>query len=166
MKMFNQITIIALFVAFSCLTEINAQNGNCCGNYNRNGWRHNGQQKGMYLNNTNNSGYDLKTEETIKGTMDDFEVIKGKGNRGGLHITLNTDKSKIDVHVGPTWYLDQINLDINKGDKLEIFGSKVTVGDDTFFIASKITKGNKEFSLRDKYGFPKWSHNRNKTSNN
>ncbi len=165
MKLLNQITIIVLFVSFCFLTDINAQNGNCCGNNYRHGGKHN-KQKGMCQYNNNNVGYDLKTEETLKGTMEDFEVVKRNMNRGGLHITLNTGNSKVAVHVGPTWFLDEINLDINKGDKLEVFGSKVITENDTFFIASKITKGNKEFSLRDKYGFPKWSHGRNKSVKN
>ena len=169
MKKLFGILAFALFVYFGVSSDINAQNrNNCwygCNNGGRHYYKHQGQ--GMCVNNMNNSyGYDVNNQETIKGTMESFEVIKRNRGKGGLHITLKSGDSNLQVHIGPTWYLDDINLDINKGDKLEIFGSKVTTDDGTFFIASKITKDNKEYSLRDKYGFPKWSRNRNRTSNN
>ncbi|MFH0734476.1 MAG: hypothetical protein V1773_09385 [bacterium] len=168
MKKIFGVLAFALFIYFGVSSEIDAQKGNNCWNGCNNGGRYNKNQgRGICVNNINNSyGYDANNQETIKGTMESFEVIKRNRSGGGLHITLKSGDSNVKVHIGPTWYLDDINLDINKGDKLEIFGSKVTIDNDTFFIASKITKDNKEYSLRDKYGFPKWSRNRNRTFNN
>lgn len=158
MKKLVSITAIAILLISSFTTDIDAQYGR---NKRSGCWNNgNGNYNNGYCQNMNNSRmpyYDLNNEVKFNGTMESFEVFRGKGMRGGLEITLNDGKDKQVVHVGPTWYLEDISLDINKGDKLEIFGSKVELNGKTVILASKVTFNGKTYSLRDKYGFPKWS---------
>lgn len=159
MKKLVSIAAIALVFVSIYSSNIEAQYGR---NYKNGGcWSGGGRNyNNGYCQNFKNGNapfYDLKSEIKINGTMESFDVIRGKGMRGGLEITLNDGKDKFIVHVGPTWYLDDINLDVNNGDKLEIFGSKVEMNGKTVILASKITQNGKTYSLRDKYGFPKWS---------
>lgn len=159
MKKLVSIAAIALLFLSVLTSNMDAQYGR---NY-KNGGCWNGAGRNYnngYCQNGNNGKmpfYDLKSEVKINGTMESFEVFRGRGARGGLEITLNDGKDKQIVHVGPTWYLDDLNLDVNNGDKLEVFGSKIEVNGKTIILASKITQNGKTYSLRDKYGFPKWS---------
>ncbi|HPN37786.1 MAG TPA: hypothetical protein PL041_05240 [Melioribacteraceae bacterium] len=141
--------ILILALLTLTISDISAQYGKRNNKYgNRNCYYNNGPV------------YDLNTETTIIGTVESYELLRGNGYRGGLVLKLKTNNEVIDVHVGPTWNLDNIKLDINKGDKLEIFGSKVTIDKDTFIIASKVKLNGTEYQLRDKYGYPKWAGNR------
>jgi hypothetical protein len=144
--------LLALTLIFASISDISAQYGR------RNNKNWNG--RGGYCYNNNGPLYDLKTETTVKGTVESYELLRGNGYRGGLVLNVKTTEGNVNVHLGPTWYLDDVKLDINKGDKLEIFGSKVTVDNNTFVIASKVKQNGTDFQLRDKYGFPKWAGNR------
>ena len=106
--------------------------------------------------------YDLKTETTIKGTVESVETITGAGGRGrrglgGTHLVVKTEKDSVEVHVGPTAYLAEKGITLAKGDKLEILGSRVTVDNETFLIARQIKKGDNTWTLRDASGRPAWS---------
>ena len=109
--------------------------------------------------------YDLKTETTIKGTVESIETItgaEGRGRRGvgGTHLVVKTEKDSVEVHVGPTAYLAEKRITFAKGDTLEILGSRVTVDNETFLIARQIKKGDNTWTLRDASGRPAWSGRR------
>jgi hypothetical protein len=106
--------------------------------------------------------YDVKTETTISGTVESVENITGAGGRGrrgmgGTHLVLKTEKDAVDVHVGPTAYLAEKKIALEKGDRLEVLGSRVTVDKETVLIARQIKKGDQTWVLRDAAGRPAWS---------
>ena len=54
--------------------------------------------------------YDVKTETTIRGTVERVDTVTGAGGRGrhalgGTHLMVKTEKEALAVHVGPTAYL-------------------------------------------------------------
>ena len=105
--------------------------------------------------------YDLKTETTIKGTVESVETVTGAGVRGrrglgGTHLTLKTGTETLDVHVGPTAYLAEAGVTPAKGDMLEILGSRVIIDKDPVVIARQIKKGDTRWTLRDASGRPMW----------
>lgn len=106
--------------------------------------------------------YDLATETTVTGTVESVEQIAGpaggRGRRGlgGTHITLKTSGDTLDVHLGPTAFLNDKKVAIAKGDKLVVVGSRVTVDDERVFIAKEVKKGDTVWTLRDAAGLPLW----------
>ncbi len=106
--------------------------------------------------------YDVKTETTIKGTVESVETVTGAGGRGrralgGTHLTVKTEKETLEVHVGPTAYLTEKGITLVKGDTLEILGSRVTIDKERVVIARQIKKGDNTWTLRDAAGRPLWS---------
>ncbi len=62
---------------------------------------------------------------------------------GGTHITLKTSAETLDVHLGPTAFLNERKVAIAKGDTLAIVGSRVAVdGERVFIIAKEVKKAD------------------------
>ena len=78
-------------------------------------------------------------------------------NRGyGVHLTLQTDKETIAVHLGPAWYIDKQTPRIEANDTITVTGSRVTIDGKPAIIAAQIKKGNDILKLRDENGIPAW----------
>jgi hypothetical protein len=106
--------------------------------------------------------YDVKTETTIKGTVESVDTVTGTGGRGrnalgGTHLMVKTEKETLAIHVGPTAYLTEKGIMLAKGDTLEILGSRVTIDKESVVIARRIKKGDNTWTLRDASGRPLWS---------
>ena len=98
--------------------------------------------------------YDPATETTVTGTVEDVMQITHPGRGGsGTHLRLKTETGVIEVHVGPTWYLESQKASFAKGDAVTVTGSKVGGA----VIAREVKKGDAVLTLRDKQGVPKWS---------
>jgi hypothetical protein len=106
--------------------------------------------------------YDLATEATLTGKVGTVEQVAGPGGGrgrrglGGTHLTLETSIETLDVHLGPTAFLDEKKLAIANGDTLVITGSRVTVDGENVFIAREVRKGDSVVTLRDAAGLPLW----------
>jgi hypothetical protein len=106
--------------------------------------------------------YDTATEATVTGTVDSVEQIAGPGpgrgrrGLGGTHLTLKTKTETLEVHLGPTAFLNEKKVGIAKGDTLVITGSRVTVDNEKVFIAKEVKKGDSTWTLRDAAGLPMW----------
>ena len=98
------------------------------------------------------------TVETVSGTVDAINKITPmRGMYSGIHLTLKTDKGLVDVHLGPEWYIERQDTKIQKGDALEVKGSRVTISDQPAIIASEVKKGDSVLILRDSNGVPAWA---------
>jgi hypothetical protein len=106
--------------------------------------------------------YDPATEATVTGTVVSVEQIDspggGRGRRGlgGTHITLKTSADTLEVHLGPTAFLNEKKVAIAKGDTLVVIGSRVAVDGEPVFIAKEVKKGDSVWALRDAAGLPLW----------
>ncbi len=78
------------------------------------------------------------------------------GDRGShLSLKLSTDKT-IEVHLATTNFVKTYDLVFNKGDQVEVVGTKVQFeGVETIF-AREVKRGNDTFIFRDKEGTPIW----------
>jgi hypothetical protein len=113
------------------------------------GWAAEGRYGGMY---------NPKSVEKISGEVLDLTRITPMGGMSqGMHLTLKTDKGSVEVHLGPAWYLERQDVAIAPGDRLEIKGSRVRMGQRDVLIAAEIKKGNQILRLRDATGYPIWS---------
>jgi len=102
--------------------------------------------------------YNPATVETVSGVVDSVDKITPmKGMYSGIHLVLKTDKESIAVHVGPEWYIERQDVKIEKGDKIEVKGSRVTFEGKPAVIAAELKKGDSAFILRDSAGVPAWA---------
>jgi hypothetical protein len=101
------------------------------------------------------------TEVTAKGTIEKVEEYPSRsGWHTGQHVMLATDSSSLEVHLGPTDYWKKNGFELNKGDLIEVTGSKTTVDDAEIVLAREIKKGKEVVILRNAQGVPAWSRNR------
>jgi hypothetical protein len=102
--------------------------------------------------------YDPSTVETITGVVESVEKITPrKGMYPAVAITVKTDKEFIPVHLGPEWYIGRLDIKVEKGDKLEIKGSRATLDGKPVIIAAEVKKGENTLILRDNAGIPVWA---------
>ena len=105
--------------------------------------------------------YNPKTVETIEGKVLSVEKTTPPKNRGyGAHLTLQTDKETIAVHLGPAWYMEKQTPKIEANDRIIVTGSRVTIDGKPAIIAAEVKKGNDILKLRDENGIPAWSRGR------
>lgn len=107
--------------------------------------------------------YNPKTETTLNGTINDIQVRAGRYGGTGTHLTLKTDSGTIEIHLGPTAYIEKQQFSFAKGDHVEVLGSQVKIGEKDALLAREITKEGKKLVLRDQSGVPRWSR-RNRTN--
>ncbi len=135
--------LTALFMVV-CATTVLAAPGKGSG-----GWGMGGNYQRMY---------NPATVETVTGeviSVDRITPMKGMG--AGIHLQLKTDKENVSVHLGPAWFIERLDARIEKGDNIEVKGSRVTVADKPAIIAAEVKKGDALLKLRDDAGIPAWA---------
>jgi len=117
--------------------------------YSQNGWGPGSNYNRMY---------DVNTVETIYGSVTSIDQIS-HGNRmsNGIHLQLNTKSGNITVHLGPSWYIDNQDIQINKNDEITVTGSRVNYEGEMVIIAKELIKGDEVLTLRDDKGYPYWA---------
>jgi len=75
----------------------------------------------------------------------------------GVHLVVKTDKETVSVQLGPSWYIENQDIKISPGDKVEITGSRVSFEGKSAIIAAEVKKGDEILKLRDENGYPVWS---------
>ena len=102
--------------------------------------------------------YNQDTVKMIAGEVETVEYfVPQKGMRQGVHIQLKTDGESLPIHLGPRWFLDNQDVQIEKGNQIEVKGSLITYKDKPAIIAAEIEKGGDVLQLRDENGFPQWA---------
>ena len=105
--------------------------------------------------------YDPKTVETITGEV--ISVDSFSSNRGmsqGIHLQVKTGNETLDIHLGPSWYLQNQDLKIQPQDTITVTGSRVNSFGQPSIIAGQVTKDNQTVKLRDDNGIPLWTRGR------
>ncbi len=99
--------------------------------------------------------YNTASETTVTGTVQAVQQHPGKRAGVGIHLLLKTKDSTLDVHVGPSWYLDKQGVKFAEGDTVEVTGSMLKTNDG--ILAREIKKGDKTLTLRNAAGHPLWA---------
>jgi len=116
-------------------------------------------QKGRMMGN-----YNPKTELTIRGTVESIDRVGYANMSGmGIHLVVKTGNEATEVHLGPAAFIDK-SMTFEKGDTVQITGSKVTMVGKTIVIAREVEKAGKVLKLRDENGVPVWSRGRRRIS--
>jgi hypothetical protein len=104
--------------------------------------------------------YDPSTEVTLKGTVEAVERHDSPMGWQGLHLKLKTGGGMVEVHVGPSWFVQEKGFEFAKGDAIEVLGSRQTLEGVDSLLAREIKRGDKTLLLRDARGIPAWSGGR------
>lgn len=140
-------TFLMGLLMFACATTVFAAPGR--GMRGSGGWGMSGAYQKMY---------NPATVETVSGeviSVDRIPPMRGMG--AGIHLQLKTEKGSISVHLGPAWFIDRLDTQIEKGNAIEVKGSRVTVAGKPAIIAQEVKKGDALLTLRDASGVPAWS---------
>jgi hypothetical protein len=102
--------------------------------------------------------YDPSTVVAVSGVVESVErIAPRKGMNPAISLVVKTDKETLTIHLGPEWYIGRLDTKIEKGDKLEIKGSRVTLEGKPIIIAQELKKGENSLVLRDNTGIPVWA---------
>jgi hypothetical protein len=119
------------------------------------GWRGSG---GWGMGSQYQRMYNPATVETLSGTVESVDkVTPMKRMHSGIHLVLKTDKEVISVHLGPEWYVERLDTKVEKGDTIEVKGSRVTMMGKPAIVAAEVKKGDSVLVLRDSNGVPAWA---------
>lgn len=122
------------------------------------GWRGYRGSGGWGMGSQYQRMYNPATVETLSGTIESVDKITPmKGMYSGVHLLMKTDKESIAVHLGPGWYIERLDTKLEKGDTIEVKGSRVTFGRRPAIIAAEVKKGDNTLVLRDSAGIPAWA---------
>jgi hypothetical protein len=115
--------------------------------------------------------YDPATVVTVVGTVQtvqEHQCSLGWSESGvpkipltswlGTRALLRTQYGMLDVHIGPAFYLKEHHFALNKGDRIEVTGSKFARELPVLVIAREIKKGVTYLELRDRAGAPLWTN--------
>jgi hypothetical protein len=148
MRKVVMLVVVIVVISFMVYLDSFAQHGmrgtGCCG-----GWGPGSKYNMMY---------NPKTVEKVSGEVISVDKITPmKGMSYGMHLTLKTDKETMSVHLGPGWYIENQDIKIEPGDKIEVGGSRITYQGKPAIIAAEVEKGDELLKLRDENGFPLWA---------
>lgn len=101
--------------------------------------------------------YDPKAVETIRGTIAKVDVVKRRPMAEGVHLVVATADARVEVHLGPAWFLDNQDVALAVGDAVEVRGARVMFQGKPVVIAAEVKRGDDVLVLRDETGRPRWA---------
>ena len=103
--------------------------------------------------------FDPKTVRSISGEVIKVDHVLEPGVGENMRLTVFVEKKEIlPVYLGPAFYIrgsEQVKS-LERGDKVTVTGSQVTLRGETFIIATAVKRGNELLRLRGQDGTPEW----------
>jgi len=102
--------------------------------------------------------YDPATETKISGTIEEVKEFECPvSGTIGYHLVLKTGAGALTVHVAASKFMKEYDILFEKGQHIEVVGSKVKLeGGEDAILAREIVRGQNTFAFRDKQGNPLW----------
>lgn len=101
--------------------------------------------------------YNTSSVATVSGEIASIDYgARGWGGTGGTHFLLNTGSGVLTVFAGPSWFLQE-KIQLARGEKIEVTGSRITVDGKPGIVAKEIRKGTAVVVLRNNDGTPLWA---------
>lgn len=102
--------------------------------------------------------FDPKAMVTITGTITSLtEITPMRGMGVGVHLMVKSGAETVDVHLGPSWYLESQDADLQPGQVVTIRGSRIEIDKQPVVIAVEVKRGGDVLLLRDADGTPLWA---------
>ncbi len=105
-----------------------------------------------------NRRYQAGSEVTVQGTVDSVGAFYPDDTASqGLRLRVKADDGRIvTVHAGPRDALRNMNLNINRGDRVTVVGSRVAIDNREVIMARQIRTSDQTFDVRSSQGAPLW----------
>ena len=100
--------------------------------------------------------YNVSSEVNLKGTVDEVKEMP-VGKETHVHLMLKTETETVEVRLCPTVFLKDFDATFEKGEQIEVTGSRVKVDGKDVILAREVVNGNSTVVLRDKTGAPVWT---------
>jgi hypothetical protein len=107
--------------------------------------------------------YDKAAEAKMTITVEDVKTVTDNGQQR-IYLVAKDGTETVEIYLAPKTFLDDMSSAFNKGDKLEIIGSKVKQETGSLILAREVVNGNNTLVLRDKTGEPVWGWMEKKTA--
>ena len=102
--------------------------------------------------------FDTNSLVSLRGWVVRLESFRpGGGASPGLRAIVQSGSDKVTVHLGPRWYLERQEMQLQPKDPVAIEGSRIPMGGSSVVIARTISMGERSLVLRDAEGTPTWS---------
>jgi hypothetical protein len=104
--------------------------------------------------------YNPAAEAVYKGTVQDLRDRQCPVSGGvGSHIIMGLeDGATIEVHLATTGFTKMVDLNLHKGDSIEVTGWKVEFEGVQTIFAREVKHGNDVYVFRAKDGTPAWMY--------
>lgn len=104
-----------------------------------------------------NYQYEVSRQVNVRGIVQEVREYQCPvSDTVGTHITLKQDVGSIEVHLAPASFLKKYEIEIRKGDQVEIQGSKIIFEGKPALLAKVVADDNVTFAFRDSSGKPLW----------
>src|SRR6266436_4687167 len=101
--------------------------------------------------------YNAAAEAVYKGTVADVRDRECPVSGGmGSHIILQLGSGTIEVHLATTEFTKMAELNLRKGDQIEVTSWKTELEGVQTIFAREVRHGQDVFVFRDKSGVPVW----------
>lgn len=102
--------------------------------------------------------YIAAAEAVYKGTVDDLKDRECPVSGGmGSHIMLKLESGEIiEVHLATTKFIKLVDMNLKKGDTIEVTGWKTEFEGVQTIFARIVKHGDETYMFRDKDGKPAW----------
>src|SRR5262245_49573677 len=85
-----------------------------------------------------------------------MHLLPGRGQPPQTNLLLKTDTRLARIHLGPTAFLGERNIEIRKGDTVQVTASSVATGDSHTVSAREVRRGAEAWTFRNAVGQPLW----------
>lgn len=107
--------------------------------------------------NRQNRLYDVDKVITFQGKVISLSVEEStRGGNYSVVVNVKTDTGIFETRLGPDWFIEENDFDIDEGDSVEVTGSKVNIDGRAVILAATVKNKGKVLKLRENDGTPLW----------
>jgi DNA/RNA endonuclease YhcR with UshA esterase domain len=101
--------------------------------------------------------YDVSDVVTVQGVVQEVqEFYCPISGDEGTHLMVKTENGTVQVHIAPARFLRSNNMDFNRGDEIQVLGSRIIYHGRGAIIARTVTRGGQTVAFREANGHPLW----------